>query len=67
MWYFSHMQIDPYAERLAVLETKLDALLTNVEDLAGHVEKLRYWKAYLVGAGAVIGAIGAAALELFSR
>ncbi len=54
-------------ERLAVLEVKLDALIESVDDIHTHVEKLRYWKAYLVGAGAVIGAIGAAALELFSR
>lgn len=61
------MQIDPYAERLAVLETKLDAVLTSVEKLTADVEKLRYWKAYLVGAGAVVGGIGAALLELWAR
>jgi len=43
----------------------LDGLIKSVEDIHHHVEKLRYWKAYLVGAGAVLGAAGALVLELF--
>jgi hypothetical protein len=47
-------------ERLARLEEKVEHLTESVDKLLEAVERLTHFKAYLLGAGAVIGALGGA-------
>lgn len=49
----------PLGERLARVETKLDAVLEHLETLAPlekRVRVLERWRAYVLGAGAAVSA-----------
>jgi hypothetical protein len=56
-------------ERLAVLETKIDSLSEDLHTLMAYekrISALERWRAYLLGAGAFLGAASAWLAHLLS-
>lgn len=54
-------------ERLARLEERITHLVAAVDKLTVHVDSLRRWQAYVLGAGAVVGAVLSYLLTLVAK